>query len=217
MPRLALALLFCSLTHAEEINLSDPSRLKLQHVRAETATYRGLSSLKVVEDPAGSTEALALIKDLAFHNGAIEVDVAGTPSANADPQARGFIGVVFRVAANGARCENIYIRPTNGRATDQLRRNHATQYESIPDWPWHRLRQESPGVYESYADMAPGEWTHLRVLVHGINAALYVNGAAQPCLLVHDLKLGDSEGGIGLWIGPGTEGYFSKLTVSREP
>ena len=118
--------------------------------------------------------------------------------------------------AGGSRYECVYIRPTNGRADDQLRRNHSTQYVSAPDWPWERLRKESPGVYESYADMVAGEWTHLRIVVHGTNASLYVGGSAEPCLIVHDLKLGDVEGGVALWIGPGTEGYFRNLKVSGE-
>lgn len=72
----------------------------------------------------------------------------------------------------GARFENIYIRPAKGRADDQLRRNHSTQYVSFSDW--ERLRKESPGVYESYADMAAGEWTHLRLVAHQTTASLYV-------------------------------------------
>jgi hypothetical protein len=112
--------------------------------------------------------------------------------------------------------ECIYVRPTNGRAADQLRRNHTTQYVSFPDWPWERLRKESPGVYESYTDMMPGEWMHLRIVVAGTDASLYVDGAKQPCLLIHDLKRGDTSGGVALWIGPGTEGYFRNLTVRED-
>jgi hypothetical protein len=43
-------------------------------------------------------------------------------------------------------------RPTNGRAEDQVRRNHATQYISYPDRRWFQLRKDFPGKYESYAD-----------------------------------------------------------------
>jgi pimeloyl-ACP methyl ester carboxylesterase len=202
--------------HAEEIPLNDLSRLELKGARAETAAYRGMAALKVIESAPGAGDALATVRNLVFHNGAIDVDVSGAPSKTAGDQARGFIGLAFRMAADGARYEMIYIRPTNGRADDQLRRNHATQYVSFPDWPWERLRKESPGVYEAYADMAAGDWTHLRILVRGTTASLYVNGAAQPCLLVHDLKLGDSQGAVALWIGPGTEGYFRNLTVTGE-
>jgi hypothetical protein len=49
--------------------------------------------------------------------------------------------------------------------------------------------------------------------VDGTKARLYVHGAAQPCLIVDDLKLGDSAGGVALWIGPGTEGYFNGLQI----
>lgn len=44
---------------------------------------------------------------------------------------------------------------------------------------------------------------------------LYVNGSAQPVLLVNDLKLGDSTGSIALWIGPGTEAYFANLRITH--
>src|SRR5262249_56142566 len=94
-----------------------------------------------------------------FKDGTVEVEVAGLPITAMDSTARGFVGVVFRVQEHGARAENIYLRPTNGRADDQLRRNHSVQYEAIPEFPWHRLRKESPGVYESYADLDAGAWT----------------------------------------------------------
>src|SRR5882762_3430372 len=142
---------------------------------------------------------LAIVTGSNFFNGTIEVEVAGVPRAGAPEDSRGFIGLVFRAQDHGARGENIYLRPTNGRADDQLRRNHSVQYESAPDFPWHRLRKESPGVYESYADMETGAWTKIRIEVQGTNARLYVNGAAQPCLIVNDLKLGESRGQVGLW------------------
>jgi hypothetical protein len=37
--------------------------------------------------------------------------------------------------------------------------------------------------------------------------------ADQPCLIVNDLKLGETRGQIGLWVGADTDGYFSNLTV----
>jgi hypothetical protein len=54
----------------------------------------------------------------------------------------------------------------------------------------------------------------MRVVVHGKEAQLYVRGATQPCLIVKDLKLGDSQGGVALWIGPDTEGYFGNVRVT---
>lgn len=212
----AVATLFCLPSlHAEQIQLTNLSRLELKNAQGIIATLHGKSALKLTEAESGQGDAFAAIKDVRFRSGTIDLEVAGAPLQTAPDSARGFVGVAFRVQPGGSRYEYFYIRPTNGRTDDQLRRNHATQYASFPDWPWERLRQETPGVYESYADMAPGEWTRLRIIVQGTNASLYVGGAAQPCLIVHGLKLGDIEGSLGLWIGPGTEGYFRDLTISK--
>jgi hypothetical protein len=146
-----------------------------------------------------------------MQDGAIDVDLAGSPAPGANTAARGFIGIAFRVRPALDQFEVFYLRPTNGRADDQLRRNHSTQYASVPDWPWPRTRQETPGLYESYVDLEPGVWTHLRIVIAGANARFYVNGADQPCLIVNDLKLPPAKGAIALWIGPGTDGYFANL------
>ncbi len=155
--------------------------------------------------------------DARIRNGEISIDVAGLPAPGAPEGARGFIGVAFRVQRDPLRYECFYIRPTNGRADDQLRRNHATQYISYPDFPWFLLREKHPGVYESYADMQPGAWTPLRIVVNGTRAQLFVNNGDQPALIVNDLKHGDSTGSIALWIGQGTEAYFGPLTVKDLP
>ena len=47
----------------------------------------------------------------------------------------------------------------------------------------------------------------------GCKAQLYVNEADQPCLIVNDLKLGESHGQVALWTGSDTEAYFSNLEV----
>jgi hypothetical protein len=211
----AALLLFAAVLHAETIPL-DLSRFELRNTRAEITTYHGRRAIKLTEQPARSGQLLAIFRGYSFHDGTIDVDVAGALSVTAAESDRGFIGVVFRMQPDEAHYECLYIRPTNGRAQDQLRRNHSTEYESLPDWPWYRLRKESPGVYESYADMAEGEWIHMKIVVHGTKAALYLGGSAQPSLLVNDLKLGDMQGAIALWGGSGTVGYFANLKISKE-
>lgn len=175
--------------------------------------YAGRKAVRMDAAPnALNGNSFAFVKDVRFHNGTIEVDVAGKPAANAGAAARGFIGLAFRTGNN--KYESIYLRPTNGRAPDQVRRNHSTQYHSHPDYDFARLRKESPEKYESYVDLEPGVWTKMRITVEGTKARLYVHGASQPCLIVDDLKLGDIAGGVALWVGPGTEGYFSNLKVT---
>jgi hypothetical protein len=72
-----------------------------------------------------------------------------------------------------------------------------------------------PERYESYADMEPGRWVHIRAVVQGSSARFFVNRAAQPSLVVNDLKLGAGGGKLGLWVGPGTVGHFANLQVTR--
>jgi hypothetical protein len=120
---------------------------------------------------------------------------------------------LFRLQADG-RYEYIYLRPINGRADDQVRPNHSTQYSSHPDFDVARSRKEAPEKYESYVDLQPGVWTRYRIEVEGGKARLYVNGAEQPCLIVNDMKLEPRPGGVALRIGPGTEGYFSNLKIA---
>jgi len=166
-------------------------QLEAQGVSLANTTYQGKSAVRLDAAPdAANGESFAILKGSRFHNGTIEVELAGKPAANAGPGARGFIGIAFRV--QGERFEYIYLRPTNGRADDQVRRNHSTQYGSRPGFDFDRLRKESPEKYESYVDLEPGVWTKYRIVVDGTNARLFVHGAAQPCLIVNDLKLGDS-------------------------
>lgn len=204
---------------AQQVSLATLSKSRLKSATAVVTVYRGSAALKLIpKDPKAPGYApggpLAILNDVHFRNGVIDVDISGTPAKGADESARGFIGVAFRVQSE-SRFEIIYVRPTNSHADDQLRRNHTTQYSAEPDWPWDRLRTESPGVYESWVDMEAGKWTHLRIVVSGTNASLYVNRALNPCLIVHDLKLGDSEGSVGLWMGQDTEGYFRNLSILR--
>ena len=178
--------------------------------------FKGRTAIQVIAKPdAGNAVSYAVIKDVSFRDGTIEVDLAGQPAGGAFSGARGFIGIAFRMQNDG-RYEYIYLRPTNGRADDQVRRNHSTQYSSFPDFDFARSRQEAPEKYESYVDLEPGVWTKYKIEVEGRKARLYVHGAEQPCLIVDDLKLDPRAGGAALWVGPGTEGYFSNLKITTK-
>jgi len=200
----------------EEVSLS-PAGVRARSLKVETAEFSGRKAVRLTQLPGaqeGEADGLAFLEGSSFQNGTIEVELAGRPAAGAAEAARGFIGMAFHVAADSARFECIYLRPTNGRAEDQLRRNHSTQYVSFPDFPWRRTRSENPGLYESYVDLEAGVWIRYKLVLDGVKARLFVDGAEQPCLIVNDLKLGPSSGALALWIGPGTEGYFSNLRVT---
>jgi len=192
----------------------DRSRIAVQGLAAETVTYDGRTALKLSPaDPTVDATGIAVLRGPDFASGTIELDLAGRPCEGIGPGARGFIGIAFRLQGDAPRYECFYLRLTNARCDDQFRRNHSAQYISHPDFPWERLRQESPGAYESYVDLVVGAWTKVRIEVAGTKAKLFVGGSDQPCLIVNDLKLGDTHGAIALWDGPFTIGWFSNLRV----
>ena len=184
-------------------------------IEAEPASDLGRSALRVSIPAGGATVGGVALTDRTLANGSIEVDLLSRLATDAPAGSRGFAGIAFRAAADASTYEAIYLRPTNARAREQIRRNHSTQYISFPEYPWFRLRKERPGHYESYVDIQPGVWTHLRLEISGEEALLFVNRAEQPALVVTDLKLGgDRSGQVGLWIGSGTVAYFADLVVN---
>lgn len=205
--------------------------LSLHNVSATPVTLQGKKGLRLTlaEDarrklesaPAGDAarvDQLALLKDVEFSNGVIEVELAGAPAPGAGEGARGFVGIAFRVQPDSTTYDAFYLRPTNGRAADQERRNRSVQYISHPEWPWFRLRKETPGKYESYVDLVPGEWTKIKIEVRGAVGRLYVHDSAQPTLIVNDIKTGaGGKGAIALWLDSGTVAHFRNLTVTPAP
>ncbi len=144
----ALTMPLMAASSGRHIDIEDGRGLDFVHVVPQTVTYKGHKALKLVG--AGGDyngEQVALLNNLDFKDGTIEVDLAGFPGPGSSDTARGFIGVAFRSTPAAKALECFYLRPTNGRADDQLRRNHSTQYVSEPDYGWPRLRSETPGVY----------------------------------------------------------------------
>jgi len=209
---------------ARHYPLESAEGLRLHNVAAEPAVLQGKKGVRVsmseettrLTPPQGlaDIEQLAVIDGLDFANGVIEAEIAGALAPNAGEGARGFVGIAFRLRNDMKTYDAFYLRPTNGRAEDQERRNHAAQYISHPDWPWSRLRKETPSRYESYVDLVPGVWTRVKIEVRGDRARLYVHGHEQPALIVNDVKTGpDGKGAVALWVGPGTVAHFRNLTV----
>ena len=208
-----LALTIIPAAWAQNSEELTPEQLTPHNVSLTAATYNGRKAVRVMGTPdAQNGDSYAVVKGTSLREGTIEAELAGKPAAGAGGGARGFIGIAFRL--QGEKYEYIYLRPTNGRADDQVRRNHSTQYGSYPDFDYTRLRRETPEKYESYVDLQPGVWTKIKIEVEGRAARLYVNGAEQPCLIVNDLKMEPREGSVALWVGPGTEGYFSDVKVN---
>jgi len=212
---------------ARHYALESVDGLRLHNVTAQPATLQGKKGLRVtISDEAvrrlqgmapadqAQVQQLALIEGVDFTNGVIQAEIAGVPAPGAPEGARGFVGIAFRLQSDMKTYDAFYLRPTNGRADDQERRNHAAQYISHPDWPWSRLRQETPSKYEAYVDLMPDVWTKIKIDVRGDKARLYVHDQEQPTLVVNDVKTGaQGRGAVALWLDGGTVAHFRNLTV----
>jgi hypothetical protein len=146
-----------------------------------------------------------------FTNGVIEVDIRG----RSQPVQGSFVGVAFH-GVDVQTYEAVYFRPFNFRAADSVRHAHAVQYVSEPQWTWQRLRTESPGVFEHAVVPEPDgdQWFHARIVVQGPRVSVFVNGSAQPALVVNALS-NRASGALGLWVGEGSGGDFANLRVTR--
>lgn len=229
---IALTLLTCGRLNGqvERYPLETAAGLRLHNVAAAPAMLDGRKGLRItlseetlrrfngatddeVNDIQARVGQYAVIEGPEFSDGVITAEVAGAPAPGAHAAARGFVGIAFRL--HDGAYDLFCLRLTNGRAEDQERRNHATQYASHPDWPWFRLRKETPSRYESYVDLLPDVWTSIRIEVRRERARLYVHGQEQPTLIVNDLKSGaQRRGKVALWVNHGTVAYFRNLTVT---
>jgi len=209
---------------ARRFALESPQGLRLHNLAAVPVVLQDKKGLKVTlseeaaqrlkADQQAQVELLGLIDGVEFSNGVIEAEIAGAPAPGASEGARGFVGIAFRVQSDMRTYDAFYLRPTNGRAEDQERRNHAVQYIAHPDWPWFRLRKETPSRYEAYADLQPGVWTKIKIEVRGERARLYVHDQEQPALIVNDLKSGaNGKGAVALWLDSGTVAHFRSISV----
>lgn len=195
---------------------------ELSHVKASLVQLDGEEVLRLERDlekfpfEKGVDEpTFVKLTGINLENGTIEVKVLSRLLPTAPAFARGFIGLAFRINADDSEYESIYIRPTNGRADDQIRRNHSVQYYAYPEFKFDRLRKEYPELYETYADIALEEWITMRVEFKGKSAKLFLNEREQPAFLVNEMLSTSKIGSIGLWVEVGTEGFFKDLKITQ--
>jgi hypothetical protein len=210
---LSLSLFAQARAGTQTFPLRDTVGLIAPKLKARAVQYRGRQAVRITmdgEDHAG----LALLPGTDFQDGVIEADIALKPIVPPGVKYPGFVGIAFRVRSDATHYDCFYLRPGNSDAPDQAKRNHAVQYTSAPDYDWYRLRREWPSVYESNAQLALETWTKVRIEVAGRSAKLYVNGAANPSLVVDGLKGEDLRGAIGLWGYTDEEAYFSNIRIT---
>ena len=164
---------------------------------------------KGIHVDSGQGRGIIWLKNVEFENAIIEVDIRGR-----DAFQKNFIGVAFH-GVNDSTFEDVYFRPFNFRSTDSVRRIHAVQYESRPEYTWYRLREERNGQYEKGINPAPlaTDWFHAKFVVRYPRVEVFVNGNKTASLSIEQLS-NRKKGKFGLQLDSGTEGEYANLKVT---
>lgn len=205
---IAVAVQFLSLSSAR----SQDRKYDLQQLLKENkliAHGQKIVSITDGDKKAISQVGIAWIKDVTFSEGTIEVDLRGR-----DVLQQSFIGIVFH-AVDTSEYDIVYFRPFNFVSADPVRKIHAVQYATHPEFPWYRLREEKNGIYEKAVTPAPSpkDWFHARIVVKGKDINVYVNNSTTPSLTVQKLN-SRSSGKIGISNG-GLDGEFANLVIRK--
>jgi hypothetical protein len=141
----------------------------------------------------------ALVKGSQFTDGVIEYDIAFTSE-------RGFMGALWRMW-DATNYENFYVRPHQSGNPD------ANQYQPVFNGvsAWQLYYGEGYGAPVRY-DF--NQWIHVKIVVSGKRAEIYVGDMAAPALFVSELKHETRPGQVGLGAGPFAPGYFSNFSYT---
>ncbi len=199
---------------ARTASLIDPANLELHNAKADTVEYLGRKAVRITATSNEDRSALAVLRGTDFQDGTIEADIAVKILTPPGVRMPGFTGLAFRMKPDGSAYENVYLRPKNALSSDQAMRNHALQYCYEPDYDWYKLRREWPFIYESYAEIAPETWIHMKIEVAGRTARVYLYGSGQPALVIDGLKGSNLHGPVALWAYPDEESYFANVRVT---
>lgn len=205
---------FWTTAFAQKISLKKTDGIISINTETTEQKHKGKEALKVKAIKNNKT-AMVLLPILDFAEGTIEFEMAADRAVDSHPESRGFAGLAFHISKDTTAFDVIYLRATNGRAEDQVRRNHTVQYMAQPGFDFQILREKFPEKYETYVDIVPNEWIKLKIVVKDRTTKLYVHGQEQPTLIVKDMLNKTTTGGIALWVGGGTEAYYRNMKISK--
>lgn len=147
-------------------------------------------------------------RDIRIQDGTIDFDVQLT-------RRRSFVYVYFRVVAEGER-EEFYLRPHKSGLPDAVQ--YAPVWQNRSAWQLHH----GPGGTAAVG-FDPGAWTHVRVVMQGRRAAIFVKDMTTPALIVPRLAREPQAGHIALGgflpadvPGEGAVARFSNVVVRSE-
>jgi hypothetical protein len=142
----------------------------------EVVTYLGRNALRL-----GTGNAYR--RDVRLQDGTIELDVATTGQ-------RSFFYVQFRMESD-REYEEIYLRPHKTGLGDALQYNPVYKGES--NWQLYHGEGGTAPV-----DIPRNEWVHLKIVLRGESAAIFVGDVKEPQLVVRRLARPAASGFVAL-------------------
>jgi hypothetical protein len=105
-----------------ELEIALPAgKLELHNVKAEKVSYQGRAAVRVTDAAAADVDdakRLAINPGTSLQDGAIEIVLSGDTTADAPAQARGFVGIAFRVSgAERISSASVFVPRTGGLKT----------------------------------------------------------------------------------------------------
>ena len=167
----------------------DTIHWNIQAQEYELTKYKGQDALYI-------KGGIAMLKDASLEDGIIEWDMAF-------PAERGFTGIRFR-AENPQNCEEFYFRPHQSGNPD------ANQYTPVNNglagWQlYHGPEYSVPYEYNFE------KWFHVKLVVSGTRAELYIDNMRAPVLHIPALKRTPKSGGMMLY-GSMVPTYFANFS-----
>lgn len=153
-------------------------------------------------------DGMAIIKDLDFDEGVIELEIKGENNPG-----KSFVGLAFNIQ-NDSTYEAVYFRPFNFQSDEKIRREHSVQYIYHPNYAWRLLRTKHEGKFESEypRQPSPDEWFGVRLKIDDEKVYVYDQETNTELLSVDRLTKQVSNR-IGLWTGFNSKGEFRNLTI----
>lgn len=203
--------LICTLSFGQQsINLADAVKQeKITSVNRLVTSWT--KDADAVEMDAREGDGLAILEEVEFTTGTIEVELLGENKPGAS-----FIGIAFNIQ-DEETFEAVYFRPFNFVASEQIRKDHMVQYIFHPEYTWYKLREERTGEFENEISPPPdpNKWFKAIIEISDDKVAVLVDMMAFPVLEVKRLS-GTKSKKIGLWTGNGSSGRFRNLVVYKE-
>ncbi len=192
----------------EVFNLPDlQEKLQLQTVNRKVKIVKE-EHVNFIQLSENKKEGLVWLPIKQFGNGTIEIQMRGK-----DVLQKSFIGIAFH-GINDSTYDAVYCRPFNFFAKDSVRKIHAIQYISQPQYTWKKLREERNGIFEKsiMSPPNPNGWFTLKLVLEGKMVKAYINNAKGPSLKVEKLSA-ITKGKVGIFIGDDSGGDFKSIKI----